>query len=361
MKDRVSIKQILDLQEAGYDKSTGKLTITVIKPGFNSSKSRFYQKEALQRGHKLFEGAKMFVNHATAVEEKNRPEGDLNQWVGSVKRTWTQPDGTVMAEAAVIDPKFKAKLDALAENKLLSEMGVSIRAIGESRRGEIDGHKTDIVENFVAARSVDFVTYPGAGGRVEMMEADAQDANDVDMMTEAQLRDRRPDLVELVESKIKEGAQMKTVEQLTEELRVSEAKVQQLTIEKTAAETKATDLEKKVTEAENISKKAAAGVKLAELLKESKLPEASKTRLTARFKEALVVDGMAEAIKDEGEYVASLLGKKKVVTNLGEGHNRAAGEEPSEEDVKAIQESQVKSYMAMGLSEAEAKIAAAGK
>jgi len=57
------------------------------------------------------------------------------------------------------------------------------------------------VESLIAARSVDFVTYAGAGGQIEAMESATRDNEiDVDLVTEAALRKRRPDLIRLVEN-----------------------------------------------------------------------------------------------------------------------------------------------------------------
>jgi hypothetical protein len=333
------------IRETAYNASTGKLTITVIKPGFNTSKSRYYKESTLKRDHQIFEGAKMFVNHATAQEDKNRPEGDVNQWVASVGRTWTESDGTVMAEADVIDPPFKAKLERLAEVKKLGEMGVSIRAIGESYNGEIEGHQTAIVESFIAARSVDFVTYPGAGGRVEAIEADdVASRSDIELVTETQLRSRRPDLVLLVESKLRENFNVeKTLAQVTQELKEANEKNATLTAQ--------------ITEADKKTKKSETATTLDGMLKESNLPDQSKDRLKKRFAEALTTDGMKEAIADEKEYLKQL-GVKEVapavtkVTKLGESTTGDGGEKKVD---------LTESFKRLGLSDEEAKIAAAGK
>lgn len=350
MKDRVKVISAVALQEGAYDKSTGKATITVIKPGFNTSKKRFYQEAGLKRDHKIFEGSKMFVNHATSAEEKSRPEGDVNQWVGNITRTWTEADGTIKGEAAIIDPAFRAKMDNLAEAKLLGEMGVSIRAIGEAYQGKVDGHDTTIVEGFIAARSVDFVTYPGAGGRVEAIESDSSDANDVDLITEAQLRNRRPDLVQLVEAKIKgETEGMKTLEQVTAELTES---TRLLTEEKAKNATLTTQVE----ESGNKEKKAVAAAELTRLLTESKLPEKAQVRLKAQFKDALKVEGMAEAVKAEKEYVESFLPKGKGVTGMGADSRETA--EPTDEEKAATKKQLKESFILMGSTPEEAEIAA---
>lgn len=160
------------LCEAKYDKPGGVVTLTVIKPGFNKSKRRYYPAETLKRDYRVFEGAKMFADHQTTEQERQRPEGSVRDWVASVKNLWVDGDGTVRATAAVIDTAFRSKLENLAQHGKLGEMGVSIRAAGEATETTVEGHPTQYVEKLIAARSVDFVTYPAAGGGVDMLESD---------------------------------------------------------------------------------------------------------------------------------------------------------------------------------------------
>jgi hypothetical protein len=148
------------------------VTLTVIKPGFNKSKRRFYPADMLRRDYRVFEGAKMFADHQTTEEERRRPEGSVGNWVASLKSLWVEQDGTVRATAAVIDNAFRGKLENLAKHGKLGEMGVSIRAAGEAREAEVEGHETQYVEKLIAASSVDFVTYAAAGGGVDMLESD---------------------------------------------------------------------------------------------------------------------------------------------------------------------------------------------
>jgi hypothetical protein len=146
----------------------GEINFTVIKPGW-SKNNRYYPADLLKSRANIFEGAKMFVNHATDKEVDARPEGDLNNWVANVTKVWAESDGTVKATAKVIDPAFKAKLALLGESKMLGTMGVSIRAFGASQIGEAEGRKGKIIESLLAAKSVDFVTFAGAGGEVESL------------------------------------------------------------------------------------------------------------------------------------------------------------------------------------------------
>jgi hypothetical protein len=343
---------VSNLKEAGasYNAKTGELTLTVIKPGLNTSKSRFYPASVLKRDASIFENAKMFADHQTDKEAKDRPEGSVNNWVAQLGKPWAEADGTIRAKAKVIDPPFKEKLESLQTAGLLSEMGVSIRAIGVGAEAEVaDGSetvKTNMIERLVAARSVDFVTYPGAGGRCEVLESDRSDEFDVDLLTVQQLKERRPDLLELIESNAREEvAKVKTLEQ---QLQESEAA-------RVAAVQKAADAETKLTEATNQAKKAETATKLSDLLKEAKLPAKAEERLKKQFENATEVTGMKEAIDYEKEYIASLA-PGATVRNMGAKDNGIV--DTQEADETKAGEALKKSFLATGMSEAEAKIAA---
>jgi len=137
------------------------------------------------------------------------------------------------SQAAVIDPTLKAKLEELNKQGMLSDMGVSIRALGESAPGEVAGKKTNIVESLLRSRSVDFVTHAGAGGQVEMLESDRFDDltdSDLDLVSEAELRRRRPDLVQLIESHAKEQQMTeKEIQDMKRENAELKAQVQEAT------------------------------------------------------------------------------------------------------------------------------------
>lgn len=149
----------------------GTIPLKIIAPGWGSS--GFYPAEVLERdGPAIFKpGMKMFWNHPTLAEEADRPEGDLRHLAAALTSgaRW-EPSGVagpgLYADAKVFAP-FR---DAV--NELAPHIGVSIRAAGRSVRGEVEGRKGPIIQQIVAARSVDFVTEPGAGGRiVEIFEA----------------------------------------------------------------------------------------------------------------------------------------------------------------------------------------------
>lgn len=345
---RVLACNALPLQESTYDSTSGKLKVTIIKPGLNKSKARFYPAETLKRDYHVFEGAKMFADHQSEKEAKDKPEGSVNNWVASLKNVHAESDGTLSGDAFVIDPPFKAKLDALQTAGLLHEMGVSIRAIGEASEQEREGVTTNVVESLIAARSVDFVTYAGAGGQIEAMESATEDNEiDVDLVTEAVLRKRRPDLIKLVEKHAQETT-MKSVE-----TQLQEANTQLQAVTKENAE-----LKTKVQESEKTAAKATVAAELTKLMTESKLPEVSQARIRKQFAEAVKTEGIAAAIKEEQDYLKQVGASAKPVTpkNLGAADNGTA----QESDANAKKPNLEEAFKLLpGMSEKDAKLAAA--
>lgn len=149
----------------------GTAAIKIIQPGWGSS--GFYPAEVLERdGPRIFTaGLKSFWNHATPTEDAERPEGDLSalamELVSDARWEPNHPAGPgLYAETKVFTPYREAV------NELAPHIGVSIRALGRATQGEAEGRKGPIIQALTAARSVDLVTVPGAGGRiVEMFES----------------------------------------------------------------------------------------------------------------------------------------------------------------------------------------------
>jgi hypothetical protein len=304
-EERVGLTEFIPLTEAAISEK-GEANVIVIKHGFNTSKKRFYKKETLARDFNMFEGAKMYANHQTDEEELARPEGDVRQWVGNLMNVRVNEEGHMVGNSVINAPWLKEKLKILQEKGLLSEMGVSIRAAGKAVEGVIEGTKTHIVEGITRVKSVDFVTEPGAGGRVLLYEDDQ--SNDVDLINLEALKERRPDLVEAITSETRNiiRREIKMSEELQAKVVELETQVETVTKERDES------LEK-VKEAETEKAKATAQAVITTAIAEADLPAPAKARLTARFTDATSDEGLAEAIQAEKDYIAELgdLGKVK--------------------------------------------------
>lgn len=174
----------------------GTFPVKIIQPGWGSS--GYYSEGVLKRDvPKAFPpGTHMYWNHQTPSEESQRPEGDLRNLAAVLV------DTPAWQEHGVYGPGMYAKGKAFGEyrkaiEELAPHIGVSIRAFGSAVKGEAEGRKGRIISELSSGRSVDFVTKPGAGGRVlELFESarsgasptPPQEAKNMDELQEAQAR-----------------------------------------------------------------------------------------------------------------------------------------------------------------------------
>ena len=305
--------------------------VVIIKPGWgNTVDNHYYSEEMLRQNYKVFEGVKMYADHQTISEEKERPEGSIKEWVASLKNVQYQEGVGVVGDAIIIEPWMQAKLANLRDKELLGEMGISIRAAGVGVKGKVDGREGNIVEKITRVRSVDFVTEAGAGGIVQMYESGSSDY-DVDVVSLETLKGRRPDLVKSIENEAK-ATIMQEVKRMSEQedkVKVLEGQVVTLTTERD-------DARGKLTEAEKAQRKAEAKSKLDEAIGKSELPDAAKLRIQERFKDAESAKGIAEAIKAEVDYIAALKEAGKVKGMGGSQPDPEKGKEALKESFKRM-------------------------
>lgn len=320
---REELRNYVPLTEAKFDK--GRATVIIIKPGFNFTEDRYYPEEMLKRDYGIFEGLKMYADHPTESEEKERPERSIKDWVATLTGVACDESGVVTGVAEIVEPWLMQKLAALREKGMLSEMGISIDAVGHASKDTIDGKETLVIEKLVACRSVDFVTEPGAGGVVTFYEADR--SRDVDLVELSALKVRRPDLIKVIEAEVraKITTEVKKAMEDKDKIVELEGQIATLTEERDKLQTK-------VTEGEKDKLKAEAQATVKEAVDKAELPEATKERLIERFKDAESADGIEEAIQFEKDYIAKL-------TEAGEVRGLGKSQPESEKDQVALTES----------------------
>ncbi len=335
---RELIKGYTPLTEAKFDK--GRATVVVIKAGFNATEDRYYPEEVLKRDYHIFEGMKMYADHPTEEEEKERPERSIRDWVATLTDVTCDESGIVTGVAEIVEPWLMQKLAALRDKEMLSEMGISINAVGSASKATIDGKETLVIEKLVACRSVDFVTEPGAGGVVTLYESER---NDIDLVELSSLRERRPDLIKAIEANIRTEIkqEVKHKMELEEQVREKDDQIETLTKERD-------ELKEAAEKAEKDKAKAEAQAVVKEAVDKAELPDAAKERLTEKFKDAESADGIEEAIQFEKDYIAKLSESGKV---KGLGQSQA----DDDKDKEALKESFKKTYIAQGESEEDAE------
>lgn len=163
----------------GAAKPTGKpaeMTIDIIRSGWNKARSRYYPSDVLERDVPAVypAGTHMYIDHPTATQRDDQPERSL-QTLAAVFTSTPYPvqeaDGRVImrVEARV----YSRWQGFLSEAK--DDIGVSINGNGDGHYGTAEGNDGMILEQLTHGQSVDFVTKPGAGGRiVALLESDRQ-------------------------------------------------------------------------------------------------------------------------------------------------------------------------------------------
>ena len=298
-ESRSLLTNFTSLEEATLD-SKGIARIVVIAPGFgNPVDNHYYPAETLSRDYSVFEGAKMYADHQTDKEEEERPEGSIRQWVASLKNVTYKEGVGIVGDAVIIEPWLQQKLAVLRDKKLLSEMGISIRAAGVGTKDKIDGKEANVVDRITQVRSVDFVTEAGAGGGVLLYETERE--FDIDVISLGVLRERRPDLVKTIENEVKNTIMKEAKKAMEDQERITEleGKVETVTGER---DTALTDLAAE-QKARRIAEAKSA---IDEAIGKTDLPDAAKERLVEKFKEAESADGVEEAIQAETDYVNAL-------------------------------------------------------
>lgn len=176
-------------------KADGQIKIKVIQAGQGSS--GWYPEDVLKRdGPKAFvSGLHMHLDHPSVSEESDRPERSVTTLAGTLTSDARWEEQGPAGPGLYADAKVRSDLAPLIE-ELAPHIGVSIRALGKAGTRDIDGKKVRTIEAIDQARSVDFVTVAGAGGKVlDLVESarsrraqPTEGNNDVKELEEAQGR-----------------------------------------------------------------------------------------------------------------------------------------------------------------------------
>ena len=309
MREKVQESCEISIEEVTREGiAKGIVPVRILVPGFNSSKGRFYSEQAIQDAATIFDGAKMYADHATESEEKEKPERSIRDWSATLHDTQVSETGNAVGTAHINAGWLKEKIANLYEQGDLEHLGISINAVGKGTNQTIEGTKTVLVEGLVKStfQSVDFVTEAGAGGQAGLRES-VQIGLDVDLMDVAQLREARPDLVTSIETEIKESVKQEVKEAMEaiKELEDLKGQVETLTTENGTLKTQ-------IEEAEKEKAKAEAQALIKEAVDKAELPDAAKARLIKGFADATTDEGLEDAIKAEAEYVRELTEAGKV-------------------------------------------------
>lgn len=285
----VSLNESIAFSATGTGK---KWQIKVIESGWGSS--GYYPAEMLaEYGPKTFKkGTKVFMNHPSIHEENDRPERDVNQLAGKLVSD-ARFDGTGLIAEVEFYSHFAPIIKEMA-----GDVGLSIRAMGESRVGEAEGRQGPIIEALVAdpLTSVDVVTVAGAGGKfLSLLESYTRQDDEATLLSES----------------VSEGNEMLTKEEL--DSAVAELK-ESFTVAFGALQESVKFLVESATPAETEEATDEAAdevpaldpVEVAEKFNESGLPTISLKRVAEAMKSETNVKTVDELIADEKSYVSAV-------------------------------------------------------
>jgi len=323
----------------GVIRRDGTAHIKVIAPGRGSS--GHYPAEVLERdGPKVFKkDLHVYWNHPTATEEAERPERSVRDLAGTfVSDARWEAAGPAGPGLYADVTFFKPYQEAVEE--LAPHIGMSIRATGRAKMGEVSGEAVRIIEELTSAKSVDVVTAAGAGGQILSLFESARSRAAVefrptyleaDMANEQELKEARDALAA-------KEAEMATLTEANDEKDLELARLRESEL---------------LRESRTFVTQALAGVEM---------PELTRVRLTETLSArpaikdgALDTDGMTaaveSAVKAELEYLAKVTGSGRV-TGMGDDGDIAVAETAA---------ALAATFQGLGLSEAEAKTAVRGR
>lgn len=124
--------------------------------------SAYYPREVIERdGPRIFTaGMHMYQNHMSESEQWDRPEGSVENLVGTLAS-----DAVMEADGLYADVEFFPSYVARI-SEIHKDVGLSIRASGLTEDAEMDGRFGPVLTALLAAQSVDVVTKAGAGGKL---------------------------------------------------------------------------------------------------------------------------------------------------------------------------------------------------
>ncbi len=187
----VRLRSLTTISESAVRRD-GTIQVKVAEEGWGSS--GYYDRSVLESAVPAAfpSGTQMFWNHDTPTEEAERPEGDLNRLAAVTINEPYWDDSGVNGAGMYADALIRNSY-AEALNEIADWIGVSMRANGTAVVGEADGRRGRIITSIAPSplNRIDFVTKPGAGGKVvSIFEAAGRAAKVREGMTHNSIHER---------------------------------------------------------------------------------------------------------------------------------------------------------------------------
>lgn len=205
------------------------IVLTALQEGRGNERDRrYYTREAVIGAENLFKARrKLFVNHLE--EGQSASSEDLRNWCATLIETWieTMKDGKVARKVRLkIHEEWLWKRCVEAPE----EIALSIEGSGAGKEAVVEGQKYMVIEKIWSLNATKFVTYPGnAKMGADLVEGEATETSeetsmDLKDLTEALLKEKRPDLVAAIVSAVEASYKAKLTES-EQKIKLAEAAV----------------------------------------------------------------------------------------------------------------------------------------
>lgn len=302
-------------EDAVFEEVDGRMmaTVRILKAGVSKNRRNYpahVVKEAVDKH--LFDGIRMFVNH-----NKKSPsplDRSLSEMVSAVESTsWDEKAQAMDGRVEFFDRNF---FDYAQRAK--NYMGVSINALVRGTRKMVGGQVQEDVSGWHLPRSVDWVTFPAAGGAILAFE-DEEEMIDWTKITAEQIKENAATVYEAIQAEAKATDDDPPTDDKKKVTEPPKMVTQEEVSDIVKAALEAHDKEvKKVREMQEV---AAESVRAA--FATAGLPEKTRARLVASY------EGITEF--DEKAVAAAILTAKEELAAAGVGP-RITGMGPSTGD-----------------------------
>lgn len=225
-----------DITEATLD-AAGNLSGIVVVEG-ESKKGNIYTKAALESGRAVFAGKPIYADHPGKTERADRPERSVRDLVGKLPDSpndlWvdTIKEGAFAGRHALFYKNATLSETAGWLRTLIRERIAGAQSINAFGGGDENQMGQFVVEAFLSAKSLDFVTGAAAGGQGQLQESDGTTTHTVnedeivaqvlESMELADFAKLRPDIVDSIRAQEKAKA-YGTKSKLVQEAKMSKA------------------------------------------------------------------------------------------------------------------------------------------
>lgn len=157
-----------DVTIIGAGKRPGDLVIIGDREFVRSLNDKLYSTEALIASVPFWDGARVYDNHLTNEEFKDRGgmRSVAGEWMGTIIKPWWEAESRQLHGIFnVVEASLAAKLKAAWDSGVLDTVGLSIDTFPTyGQDADVEGQSLPTIEGFDQIVSVDIVARPAAGG-----------------------------------------------------------------------------------------------------------------------------------------------------------------------------------------------------